>query len=174
MILAGNHKRYKRHNDNSFWRLSNWKLLLLISTGLFLFFPLFRYLKRQFQLNSVQQDRIVKDNSLNDLVTNPDKILSKADQITTNKTLQSVARKLANDFGVNWSDSGNFLTWFNPRGWTENDKIIGDALLKYKSSYPILKRLYFIYTNSRDLTFDINAFLDNDQKTRISTQINLI
>jgi hypothetical protein len=98
-----------------------------------------------------------------------------ADSIIANKEIQAVAQKLAHDLGTKYSDNGNWYDIFNPYGWTENDKAVADALIRWRlpGNLGLVQRLYAeVYTNQRNLHDDVLNYLDAGELARIRQYIN--
>ncbi|MFV8323578.1 hypothetical protein [Flavobacterium sp. LS2R12] len=85
-------------------------------------------------------------------------------RITASKDLHSASAQLASDFGVIYSDSGNWYDFMNPRGLSENDTEIRKTLVLYRNYFDKLEKLYYeVDTNSRSLRKDILKYLDADE-----------
>lgn len=182
MVPTNKHKA-KRGNSFGFYFKKftdflkrNWFILIVFLLAL----PYaYRYYKAQMQTNAEQDVSIDKDKSwlANSSSTTQQQ---RADKITKSKDLQAVAKKLAVDLGTKFSDT-NFSwlspsSWgaLNPRGWTENDSEVLTALLKYRNYYPALQRLYHdCYSNSRDLSNDVNDLLDPKELKRLKQAIKI-
>jgi hypothetical protein len=158
-----------------------WYIIL----GFILIFPMIkRYLAQQQAYNEEHQQQIVLDSKINQVkiiketrfVNNldPKKQLTARQKITGSKELWAVSTKLASDFGVIYSDNNNWYDFMNPRGFTENDVAIADALIKYRNYFEKLEKLYFeVDTNSSNLRKDILKLLDSDQLTRVRKYIKI-
>ncbi|SHM71836.1 hypothetical protein [Flavobacterium xinjiangense] len=81
--------------------------------------------------------------------------------ITKSKDLHAASSKLATDFGVRYSDNGNWYDFMNPKGYSENDNSIKETLVLYRNYFDKLEKLYYeVDTNSRSLRKDILQYLD--------------
>lgn len=149
---------------------SNWFMVLC----LILVLPyLYRYIMKQIELNKEQTTKLEKDASF---VANSNPITQeqRALKITANKELHAVAKKLAHDLGTKYSDKNSMFSWLDPRGWTENDNAVMLTLIKYRTYYPILQRLYYTcYSNSRDLSADLLELLDDAEIKRLRGSIKI-
>jgi hypothetical protein len=140
---------------------------------------IYRYIKGQIQSNE-EQDSSIEKTKLYNSNKNPATQQQRADKITKSRELQGVAKQLAIDLGTVYSDT-NFewtspTSWgiLNPFGWTENDKEVRVALVKYRNYYPTLKRLYHdCYSNSRNLSDDVLQKLDKDDMILVKRVLNL-
>jgi hypothetical protein len=71
-------------------------------------------------------------------------------------------------------DRNSMWSWLNPKGWTENDKLVADDLIKGRNNYKLIQRLYFeVYSNSRNLLNDLLELLDQDELKRISKYLKI-
>jgi hypothetical protein len=149
---------------------SNWFMILC----LILVLPyLYRYVVKQIELNKEQSTQLEKDASFV-ANSNPMTQEQRANKITANKELHAVAKKLAHDLGTKYSDKNSMFSWIDPRGWTENDDEVTLTLIKYRTYYPILQRLYYsCYSNSRDLSADLLELLDSSNLKRLRASIKI-
>lgn len=115
----------------------------------------------------IEKDRLFKENK------NPEVKLSKLEQITPRTDIHSAAEQLAHHFGVKYSDTGSWLDWFKPKGWTENEKEIADIVLYQRNNYALLEKCYYVVTRSRNLTDDILEYVDDYNLGRIRTYLNI-
>lgn len=152
---------------------------LFIVLAIVAFFPLYRFIKGQIQTNHEQDTEIDKTKIYNGN-KDPSTQQQRADKITKSKELQAVAKQLAHDLGTKYSDQNSQWTspstWyiFNPSGWTENDKEVRVALVKYRNYYSTLKRLYHdCYSNSRNLSDDVIEKLDADDMAILKRVLKL-
>jgi hypothetical protein len=151
----------------------------LVIGGILIAFPLLkRYLAKQQELGLEQQKTLLLDNiKQNTQIVKETKFYNNLDpklqltsrqKITAAKELWAISTKIANDFGVIYSDDNGFFDFLNPRGWTENDKAIADTLIKYRNYFDKLEKLYFeVDTNSRNLRKDILKYLDAGELKRL-------
>lgn len=100
---------------------------------------------------------------------------AKRDKITKSKELQAVATKIANDLGTSINhDTGSWSDIFNPRSWTENDKEVANALIKYRNYFPTLVNLYNqAETRQRKLKEDLLKLLDDTEIKRVRQYIKI-
>lgn len=91
---------------------------------------------------------------------------------TKGQLLSTITKKIVEASGANYWDAGHWYSWLDPRGWTENDKDIYNALLELMQNerysnvddgYNIITELYFQYTRSRNLSADLLKWLDKGQ-----------
>lgn len=151
----------------------NWVNWLYILIGILLFFPLFRYIKKQLELNTEQNALLNKDASFSQN-SNVLTQTQKADKITKRKDIQSAANQIAIYLGTRYSDKNAWYSFIDPRGWTEEDTKVADLVIKQRLNYSLLKRLYFeCYSNSRNLSDDLISLLDPDQLARVQKYINI-
>lgn len=165
--------------------LKKYIVYIIVSLTLFilLIFPLYRFIKRQLfknsqQNNDLQLDEVIETNEINrriQFVENlqPAVLLNKLDRITPRRDLQNIARQLSHDLGVRYSDNLDWWSFFDPRGWTENDELVANNLIKYKDHYNTLALCYYQITNSRSLRNDVIKLLDNDQVTRVRKHLTI-
>jgi hypothetical protein len=138
----------------------NW----LIITGLLIAIPYIRrYMAEQAVKDKESKEQIVKETRLivnqNPLTQNQKRL-----KITKSAALHAASQSLASDFGVMYSDSGNWYDFMNPRGLTENDTNARKTLVLYRNYFSTLEKLYFeVDTNSRSLRKDILTYLDPDE-----------
>lgn len=158
----------------------NWKKWLYIIIGIILFFPLARFIIRQYNKFKGLETEIDAENQENqnnvNYIQNQNPVIAqnKADKITTRKDVQSAAKQLAHDLGTKYSDKNSWWSWLDPRGWTENDKKVADTLLYQRYNFHHLKRLYNeVYTNNRVLTDDLFALLDESELKRVQTKLTI-
>lgn len=174
-----NYKTYNKAKSNKLGFLQstiiafikvNWFMILCA----FLVLPyLYRYYKKQQQLNEEQEQKLEKDRTFTDN-KNPIIQQQRADKITSNKELQSVTKKIAHDLGTKYSDKNSAWSWLDYQGWTENDDEVTMALIKYRNYYPTIQRLYFgCYSNSRNLSDDLVALLDDKNLKRLKGSIKI-
>jgi hypothetical protein len=169
-------KTIPKKSTNAF----NFRNLLWVSVGFLLFFPLVRFVIRQYNKFGALENDINSENVENTkkaaFIQNQNPIISqnKADKITVRKDVQQAAKKLAHDLGTKYSDKDSWWSWADPRGWTENDKSVADALIYQQKNFALLKKLYYdVYTNSRNLTDDLYTLLDDKELKRVTDKINL-
>ncbi|POS01581.1 hypothetical protein Q361_10941 [Flavobacterium croceum DSM 17960] len=163
----------KRQDPNRFWRLNNWKMWAWLITGIIVFFPLFRFVRKQLQLNKDQRTELDKDKSFTEN-QNPIVAQKKADEITTRTDIQAAAKSLAHNLGTKYSDANNWYDWLDPRGWTENDKAVADTLIYQRKNFKKLEQLYYsIYTNSRSLKDDVLKLLDEAELKRVRKYLSI-
>ena len=159
---------------------STLKKVLYWIIGLIIIFPIIRFIIRQYQkFNSlevevnekneeVKQDKTFLENQ------NPIIQQSKADKITVRKDIQKSAKQLAHHLGTKYSDKNSMWSWLDPRGWTENDKQAANILIYQQKNYNLIKRVYNeVYTNSRNLSDDIYALLDETELKRVLNKVNI-
>jgi hypothetical protein len=83
--------------------------------------------------------------------------------------LSASTLSIVNDLGIKYSDDSS--QWYqitDIRGWTENDKSIGDTLVREGHNYKFLEQIYYnVYTQSRNLSADLLKYLDKDQIERV-------
>lgn len=138
----------------------NW----LIITGLLIAVPYIRrYMAEQAVKDKETKANIEKETKLivnqNPLTQN-----QKRAKITKSADLISASQSLASDFGVMYSDSGNWYDFLNPRGFSENDTNARKTLVLYRNYFNILEKLYYeVDTNSRSLRKDILTYMDADE-----------
>lgn len=157
----------------------------LFITAILIGYP---YLRRYIESQSQKTDEAVLENSVKEkeanvnyvkeikLIdnTNPLTQNSKRLKITASKDLHAASQSLASDFGVQYSDKGNWYDFLNPRGWTENDLNIRKTLVLYRNYFPILEKLYFeVDTNSRSLRKDILQYLDKGELTYLRKYLKI-
>lgn len=91
------------------------------------------------------------------------------DLITTRVDLQDIARNVAFNLGTNiQTKNAGWLSWLNPRGWTENDLAVYNELKKinYAASRDLVAQCYYFLTQ-RDLLVDVKALLDEEYKQKL-------
>jgi hypothetical protein len=157
----------------------------MIIAGLIFVFPMIkRYLAQQKAYNEEHQQQILVDAKMKEVqiiketryINNldPKKQLTERQKITGSKELWAVSTKLAHDFGIIYSDNNNWYDFLNPKGYTENDVAIADALIKYRNYFDKLEKLYFqVDTNSSSLRKDILKLLDTDQLARVRKYLTI-
>lgn len=121
-------------------------------------------------------DNVVTNNNNQNSSQSPNIIKTKTDSIlkgykfptsASRLKLISDAKALAHHLGTMY-----MVTWYdfiiNRSSWTENDNEIEKLLKQQTHNYPILEKLYFsVHTQSRNLSNDLNKFLDDDNKKRV-------
>jgi hypothetical protein len=113
-----------------------------------------------------EKEKIYESNKEIKLLENKNPLTQKEKRlkITGSSELWAASEKLAHDFGVKYSDAGNWYDFLKPRGLTENDESIRNTLLKYRNYFSIIEKLYFqVDTNSRSLRADILKYLDQKE-----------
>lgn len=166
-------KTYKTAKNYKFWRFSNIWAWIAVLVIIILMFPLYRYIRKQHQKNVEQKEATEKDLSYQEN-QNPQIQQSKADKITTRKDIQTAAQELAHHLGTKYSDTDSWLSIFNPRGWTENDRAVAQILITQRNNYHLLKQLYYTcYSNSRDLTADVLKLLDKSELALVRKYLNI-
>lgn len=119
-----------------------------------------RYLKDSQVKNEVNDlEETIKLNVAQNL--DPIKQQSELNKITTSPFYQNMARNLAHNLGTLYQSRGGFLSWFNPRGWTENDKAVYDDLkmLINKGQVTTVSKCYF-FLIGKNLREDVTKLLD--------------
>lgn len=137
--------------------------------GLFLIVPfLIRYLKdanTSITVNNRQEEeKLYKSQN-----ENPVTQLKGLNAITTRVELHDIARNIAFNLGTNvQSKDASFSSWFNPRGWTENDEKAYNQLKKinYVASRDLVTKCYYFLTR-RNLMDDVKTLLDDEYKTKL-------
>lgn len=164
---------YKKTNNKFllwFKKPLNW---LYVVIGILIFFPVFRYVRKQLELNKAQKNDLNNDVRFNEN-KNPVVVQNKATAITSRKDIIAAAQSIAHNLGTKYSDNNSMWSWLNPYGWTENDKIVADTVIKQRLNYKLLVRLYFeCYSNSRSLSDDLLKYLDDAELKRVQKYINL-
>lgn len=156
-----------------FWRWNNWQCYAFVILGIFLFFPIFRYVKSQLAKNQELNDEIQNDKSYLQN-QNPEVAQTKADGITQRKDIQQAAKEIAHHLGTKYSDTNIWYDFLDPRGWTENDKAIADILIYQRNNYAYIKKLYTkVYSNNRDLSQDLIEKLDQSEMNRVQKYISI-
>lgn len=126
------------------------------------------YVDAQRKDNQAEQD--AQDKTMATEVENPVKQQEGLNQITTRTDLQDIARNVAYHFGTNVQikDAG-WGSWFNPRGWSENDEKAYLELKKinYASSRDLVVKAYY-YLTQRNLLTDVKTLLDDEYKQKLS------
>ena len=164
----------------------NWKKWLYILIGILLFFPVVRFVIRQYNKFNSLENEIDKENQTNEVhqnfIQNQNPIVAqnKADKITVRKDVQAAAKELVHHLGIKYQQNPNAewlgINWsfLDPRGWTENDKKVADILIYQRLNYSLLKRLYNeVYTKGNKLNDDVLALVDETELKRIQAKLNL-
>lgn len=160
-----NSKILKKPLNNNPLHWLKWVAFFVILT--IIFFPLLRFIKEQLAKNEEKTASIEKKQKFQSNL-NPITQKLRAEAITKNIELHNIAKNLAHNLGTLYSDRSSWWSWLNPKGWTENDKLVADNLQKGRLNYPIIQRLYFeCYSNSRNLSNDILEYLDANELKRV-------
>ncbi|MBF2709248.1 hypothetical protein [Flavobacterium soyangense] len=121
-----------------------------------------RYLKDSQVANEVNdtQEQIKLNVSKN---LDPIQQQVELNKITTSPFYQNMARNVAANLGILYQVRGGFLSWLNPRTWTENDQLVYNDLRQLKNSGQVktVSNCYFFLTG-KNLMEDITRLLDND------------
>jgi predicted histidine transporter YuiF (NhaC family) len=135
----------------------------LVLIGLIVAVPLLlRYMKdaqTSDTVNNVEEN--IKLNVSKNL--DPVKQQSALNAITTSVFYQDMARNVAANLGTLYQVRGGFLSWLNPRTWTENDQLIYNdlKLLKNSGQVKTVSNCYFFLTG-KNLREDIIKLLDSE------------
>ena len=127
----------------------NWWLVL----GFIFAYPLITaYMRSQEAKDKVRasQDELKQ---LEIITSNPSLLSDALNEITTNKTIQTVALEVYHHLGYKYS-------WYDPRRWTENDKKIYELLSQFSYIPVELTDCYFIVSQGRSLRDDLIKVLD--------------
>jgi hypothetical protein len=156
----------KNKKPTNYWK---WVFVLI---GLFLFFPVFRYVRKQLKKNKEQMDQILKEQNF---IANQDEptLNFNLNKITKRKDIQTAAKDLAHHLGTKYSDKNTWYDWLDPQGWTENDNEVENILMRQRKNYGLLVLLYKQVTNNRSLSNDIRMYLDNENLNRVRKHINI-
>jgi hypothetical protein len=160
------------------------KYWMVIGGVIFIFPLLKRYLAKQKELAVEQNNNLLVDQQKSNVQyvkevrylnnKDPKLQLTERQKITAAKELWAASTKLANDFGVIYSDDSNWYDFMNVRGWTENDRDIRNTLVKYRNYFDKLEKLYFqVDTNSRNLRKDILKYLDPQELKEVRKYIKI-
>ncbi|MFV8389802.1 hypothetical protein [Flavobacterium sp. LB1P71] len=137
--------------------------------GLFLVVPfLIRYLKDSNTLitvnNQQEEEKLYKAQN-----ENPVTQLTGLNAITTRVELHDIARNIAFNLGTSvQTKDASWSSWFNPRGWTENDEKAYNQLKKinYVASRDLVTKCYYFLTR-RNLMDDVKTLLDDEYKAKL-------
>lgn len=137
--------------------------------GLFLVVPfLIRYLKdanTSITVNNQQEaEKLYKAQN-----ENPVTQLTGLNAITTKTWIHDVARNVAYNLGTSIQvKDADWSSWFNPRGWTENDEKAYNQLAKITvvSSRDATVKCYYFLTR-RNLIDDVKTLLDDEYKSKL-------
>ena len=151
---------------------TSYKKWIFIIIGLLLFFPLYRFIRKQLLKNKEQMNEILKDKQF---LANQDEptLNNNMNTITKRKDIQTAAKDLAHHLGTKYSDKNSWFDWLDPKGWTENDDEVEKILIYQRKNYGLLVLLYKQITNSRSLSNDIRSYLDDDNLLRVRKYLNI-
>ena len=135
----------------------------IVILGLILATPvILRYLKDSQVKNEVNdsQEQIKLNVSQN---LSPIKQLEGLNKITLNPFYHKLAFSLAHNLGTIYQSRGGFLSFLNPRTWSENDKEVYNDLKKLTNSGQIktVVKCYFFITG-KNLREDVTRLLDSE------------
>ncbi len=82
--------------------------------------------------------------------------------------IMNAARSIAHHLGIVYSDTDNWWSWLDPRGWTENDRATADLILEFQDDFFVLGECYYFATRSRNLIDDAIKYLDRRQHERLN------
>ncbi|WP_395048385.1 hypothetical protein [Flavobacterium sp.] len=137
--------------------------------GLILATPVvLRYLKDSQVANEVNDTQeTIKLNVSKNL--DPIQQQSELNKITTSPYYQNMARNVAANLGVLYEVRGGFLSWLNPRTWTENDQLVYNDLKQLKNSGQVktVSNCYFFLTG-KNLREDIIRLLDTELLAKLT------
>lgn len=129
---------------------NNWLVVL----GCILAYPLITsYMRSQEAKDKVR----ASDDELKQLEfisSNPKLLQTALDEITLNKTYQSVAKEIYHHLGYAYS-------WYDPRRWSENDEEIYKLLRQFEYIPVEVSDCYFIVSKGRMLRNDLMKVLDS-------------
>ncbi|MCZ8168773.1 hypothetical protein [Flavobacterium sp.] len=151
---------------------TSYKKWIFIIIGVLLFFPLYRFIRKQLLKNKEQMNEILKDKQF---LANQDEptLNNTLNTITKRKDIQAAAKDLAHHLGTKYSDKNSWFDWLDPKGWTENDDEVEKILIYQRKNYGLLVLLYKQITNSRSLSNDIRSYLDDDNLLRVRKYLNI-
>lgn len=76
------------------------------------------------------------------------------------ETLKGAAIKLSHDLGTVYSDTPDWWCVLDPRGWSENDKGAYETCVAVWDDLQTVAQMYWCCTRRRNLTNDLNKYLD--------------
>ena len=117
------------------------------------------------EVQALQQD----DKTTAAQAANPVTALAGLNKITTRTELHDIARNTAYHFGTNVQiKNADWSSWFNPRGWSENDEKAFNQLkqIKQATSRDLVVKCYYFLTQ-RDLSSDVRTLLDDEYKKQL-------
>jgi len=136
----------------------------LVLLGLLISIPyLVRYYKNQgtidFANNIVQGEKVLAAQN-----ENPVSQLGEFNKVTSNVYYHNLARNIAIHLGTDiQTKDASWTSWFNPRGWTENDEKAYNQLrfITNVGQRTTVAKLYYILTR-RNMLDDVKKYLDSD------------
>jgi hypothetical protein len=144
-----------------------WFLLLVIILGI----PyLIRYYKNQ-AVTDIVNDVVQNEKEIVAQNQNPTTQLQGLNKITTRIDLHEIARNIAYNFGTSVRTKETTimnLSWWNPKGWTENDEKAYNQLKKinYASSRDLVAKCYYFLTRN-NLYDDVKNLLDEEYRSKL-------